>query len=98
MGAFYAVSRCDFSAMRYNAKMAIRSYRDGGTRDIAAGKNSKAARRKLPVALHGLARQRLAFLAAAASLDDLRAWPALNLHALQKDRYGQHAIRINEQY
>ena len=78
--------------------MASRGYGDQGTRDIAAGKNSKPARRVLPVVLHELARRRLAFLAAAQSLDDLRARPGLNLHALQRDRRAQHAIRINDQY
>src|SRR2546423_13257040 len=78
--------------------MAIRGYRDKGTRDIAAHINSKAARRTLPVALHDLARTRLAFLSAAQTLDDLRAWRGLNLHALEKDRAGQHAIRINDKY
>ncbi len=78
--------------------MAIRNYRDKGTRDIAAGMNSKAARRALPVELHELARRRLAFLAAALSLQDLLARPGLNLHALGGDRRGQHAIRINDQY
>lgn len=78
--------------------MAIRSYRGPGTRDVAMGMNSKIARRTLPVELHELARRRLAFLAAAQSLDDLRARPGLNLHALQRDRYGQQAIRINDKY
>ena len=76
----------------------IRSYRDKGTRDVAAGVNSKAARRKLPASLHDLARRRLAFLDAARSLEDLRARSGLNLHPLQRDRRGQHAIRINDQY
>jgi toxin HigB-1 len=78
--------------------MAIRSYRDKGSRDIAQGINSKAARRRLPVDLHEPARRRLAFLAAAQSLDDLRGWTGLNLHALERERYGQHAICINDQY
>jgi toxin HigB-1 len=78
--------------------MAIQSYRDRAARDIAASMNSKAARRMLPVELHGHAKRRLAFLAAAESLDDLRAWPGLNLHALIRDRQGQHAIRINDQF
>lgn len=78
--------------------MAIRSYKGAGTRDIAMAVNSKIARRTLPVELHDLARRRLAFLAAVISLDDLRARPGLNLHALQRERYGQHAIRINDQY
>ncbi|MGA2231270.1 MAG: type II toxin-antitoxin system RelE/ParE family toxin [Tepidisphaeraceae bacterium] len=78
--------------------MAIRDYRDAGTRDIAAGVNSKIARRVLPVHLHDLARRRLAFLAAVQSLDDLRARPGLNLHPLIRDRKGRHAMRINDQY
>jgi proteic killer suppression protein len=78
--------------------VAIRSYRDKGSRDIAAGANSKAARRLLPIEFHGLARRRLAFLAAAMSLEDLRVRPGLNLHALRHDRTGQQAIRINDQY
>jgi proteic killer suppression protein len=78
--------------------MAIRGYRDKGTRDIAAGLTSKPARSALPINLHEIARKRLAFLAGTHSLDDLRAWPSLNLHALQRDRQGQHAIRINDKY
>jgi len=78
--------------------MAIRSYRDRGSRDIAAGANSKAARKVLPASLHDLARRRLAFLNAARSLDDLRARSGLNLHELKRDRAGEYAIRINAQY
>jgi proteic killer suppression protein len=78
--------------------MPIRGYRDRGTRDVAAGLTTKAARNALPVTLHELARRRLAYLAAARSLDDLRAWPGLRLHALTGDRVGQHSIRINDQY
>ena len=78
--------------------MAIRGYRDRGTRDIAAGVNSKVARRALPAELHKLAQRTLAFLAAAQSLDDLRARSGLGLHALREDRTGEHSIRINDQY
>jgi len=78
--------------------MAIRGYLDRGTRDIAAEIPSKAARRSLPMELHEIARRRLAFLASAVSLDDLRTWPGLNLHALDHDRRGQYAIRINDKY
>ena len=78
--------------------MAIQGYGDRGTRDIAAGMNSKAARRLLPVQLHAHARRRLAFLAAAESLDDLGSRPGLNLHPLERERKGQHAIRINDQF
>src|SRR5262245_54199233 len=78
--------------------MAIRNYADRGTRDVAAGANTKSARRVRPVELHEAARRRLAFLSAAMSLDDLRARPGLNLHGLKRDRVGQCAIRINDQY
>lgn len=78
--------------------MAIRSYRDQGTRDIAAGIKSKSARKVLPLELHQVARRRLAFLAASQSLDDLRARRGLNLHPLIEERKGQHAIRINDQF
>jgi len=78
--------------------VAIRNYRDKGTRDVAAGVNSKAGRRSLPIDLHDLARRRLAYLAAAQSLDDLAARSGFDLHAMKGDRRGQHAIRINAQY
>ena len=84
--------------MRYSMDVAIRSYHDSGTRDIANGINSKAARQTLPPDLHDQARRRLAYLAAAQTLDDLRAWRGLNLHALTGNRQGQYAIRINDQY
>ena len=76
----------------------IRTYWDQGTHDVAAGLNSKAARQILPVQLHEVARRRLAYLAAAKSLVDLGTRRGLNLHPLGKDRRGQHAIRINDQY
>lgn len=78
--------------------MALLNYADQGTRDIAAGVNSKAARKVLPINLYDTARRRLAFLSAAQSLNDLRARPGLNLQGLKQDRSGQHAIRINDQY
>lgn len=78
--------------------MAIVSYRDKATRDIAAGTNSKEARKVLPASLHVVARRRLAFLAAAESLSDLTARKGLGLHSLKADRKGQHGIKINDQY
>ena len=44
------------------------------------------------------ARRRLDVLDAADSLDDLRAMRSNKLHALQGDRKGQWAIRVNEQW
>jgi proteic killer suppression protein len=37
-------------------------------------------------------------LHAAVSLDDLRVPPGNQLEALQRDRVGQHSIRINKQW
>jgi proteic killer suppression protein len=37
-------------------------------------------------------------LDAATALEDLRVPPGNRLHALEGDRQGQHAIRINDQY
>ena len=78
--------------------MAIKSYRDKGTRDIALGVDSKEARKVLPLTLHAIARKRFAFLAAVESLQDLKARNGLGLHALKNERKGQFAIKINDQY
>ena len=77
--------------------MAIQSYRDEGTRDIAESVNSKAARRTLPVHLHQPARRRLAVLDAMTSLAELSLFPGWRLEQLKGDRVGQYSIRINDQ-
>jgi toxin HigB-1 len=78
--------------------MAIQSYRDEATRDIAESINSKSARRILPVQLHSSARKRLAVLDAMTSLAELALFPGWRLEQLRGDRIGQYSIRINEQY
>lgn len=78
--------------------MAIRSYRDDGTRDIAESVNSKSARRSLPGHLHQPARRRLATLDAMTSLSDLSLFPGWRFEQLKGDRTGQYSIRINDQY
>lgn len=45
-----------------------------------------------------VARRKLRMVDAATELKDLMAPPNNKLHALGKDRQGQHAIRINDQY
>jgi toxin HigB-1 len=45
-----------------------------------------------------VALRKLDMLDAAASLNDLRSPPGNCLEALKRDRRGQHAIRINDQY
>lgn len=78
--------------------MAIKSYKDEGTRDIAQGQGTKEARKSLPVTLHQIARKRLAFLTAVESLADLKARSGLGLHALGGERRGQFSIKINDQF
>lgn len=78
--------------------MAIKSFRDKATRDIALSVDSKEARKALPATLHAIARRRLAFLAAVESMQDLKARNGLGLHALKNERKGQYAIKINDQY
>lgn len=78
--------------------MAIRSFADAATEDIANGRNTKVARRAIPRELHRLARENLMIVDAAVTLNDLAAWPSLRLEKLRGDRSGQHSIRINVQY
>ena len=64
----------------------IEGFADQGTRDIAYGVNSPAARRKLD----RLDRTR--------RLVDLTAEPGNRLETLRGNRRGQHSLRINDQY
>lgn len=49
-------------------------------------------------AIEDVARRKLNMIHAARKLDDLKVPPGNKLHKLTRDRYGQHAIRINDQY
>ena len=75
----------------------IQSFADDSTRDIWHGVNSKAARR-IPKALWPVIRRKLDQIDTAPKLDDLRVPPGNRLHALEADRAGYHAIRVNDQY
>jgi len=76
----------------------IRSFRDAGTEDLFYGRDSKAARRRLPIALWVVASRKLDAVDQAGELGDLRVPPGNRLEALRGDRAGQHSIRINDQY
>ncbi len=76
----------------------IHSFRDVGTEDIFNRVDSKRARKTCPTLLWSVARRKLEWLDSAATLTDLRVPPANHLEALQRDRIGQHSIRINGQY
>lgn len=49
-------------------------------------------------AIERVATRKLQLLDAAFNLHDLKAPPGNKLHPLDRDRAGQHAIRINDQY
>jgi proteic killer suppression protein len=72
----------------------IRSYRDKTTEAVATGKRPKG----LPASIIKVARRKLFMLENATALDDLKSPPGNKLHALTKNRAGQHAIRINDQF
>ncbi len=76
----------------------IISFKDVGTEEVYYGADTFAARRACPRQIWEVARRKLAWLAAARTLTDLRVPPANRLEALKGDRKGQHAIRINDQY
>jgi len=72
----------------------IKSFADKETQSIWEGRRS----RKLPPDIQQRALQRLAMLDAAIDIEDLRMPPSNRLHALDRDRAGQHSISINDQW
>ena len=75
----------------------IRRFADRTTEDIWNGVNSKAARR-IPNALWKGVQRELDQIDSIMKLDDLRVPPGNQLHALDGDLSGHHAIRVNDQY
>lgn len=78
--------------------MAIKTFKNKGTYEIAKGEQSKIALKLLPVELHRSARVKLAQLDATDNLMDLRSMRGLNLEKLKGERKGQWSVRINKQY
>jgi len=72
----------------------IKSFRDKKTE--ALFHEGRVARKWQAFAV--VARRKLVMLDAAESLHDLKSPPNNRLEALKRDRAGQHAIRINDQY
>jgi proteic killer suppression protein len=72
----------------------IRSFRSRETEQVWNGERS----RRLPAGIQQVARRKLRMLNNASSLGDLRIPPANRLEALARERRGQHAVRINDQY
>lgn len=71
----------------------IRSFRCRDTQRLAHDQDLPRFR-----AIQRVARRKLALLAAARRLEDLRSPPGNRLEALYGDRAGQHSIRINKQW
>lgn len=71
----------------------IVSFRDADTEALASGRRVSRF-----VQIESVARRKLRQLEIAGRLDDLRVPPGNRLEALQRDRSGQHSIRVNDQY
>jgi len=52
----------------------------------------------MPQDIARISERKLRLINRAISLQDLRVPPANHLEALKDDRYGQHSIRINDQW
>jgi toxin HigB-1 len=72
----------------------IRSFRDQKTEEVFNGRCPKG----FPSDLLKAARRKLRMLDAAHDLKDLKSPPGNRLHPLLKERAGQHAISINDQF
>lgn len=76
----------------------IGSFADAATEDLFNGVDSRAARRRLPVALWPVARRKLTQLNRVRGVRELAIPPGNRLERLRGDRRGTYSIRINEQY
>jgi toxin HigB-1 len=74
--------------------VAIQSFADAMTEAVFHGRHPKG----FPATILGVARRKLRQIHAAGSLSDLMAPPGNRLHPLVRERAGQHAIRINDQF
>jgi len=54
--------------------------------------------RRLPSDIAKRAARKLEYVNAATRLDDLKVPPGNRLHALERDREGQHSISVNDQW
>lgn len=71
----------------------IISFRDTDTEALAQGQRVKRF-----VNIETVARRKLRQLQIAGRLEDLRVPPGNRLEALKGNRFGQHSIRINDQF
>ncbi len=72
----------------------IESFRDKRTAAVFLGRTPKG----FPSDIAAVARRKLRMLDAAIRLEDLRVPPGNRLEVLERDRIGQHSIRVNDQW
>ncbi len=72
----------------------IKSFKSKVTETVFSGKCPKG----FPANIVKTARRKLEMVNAAIQLEDLKAPPGNRLEPLERDRKGQHSIRINDQY
>ena len=78
--------------------MAIKTFRNKETEEIANGNKTKRTLKILPGELHYAAYKKLVFLDNIKTIESLKAWPGLKFEYLKGSRKGQMSIRINDQY
>ena len=76
----------------------IRSFADSATEDLFNGVDSRRARAACPRELWPTLRRKLTQLNRVRDLKELAIPPGDHLERLAGDQYGQHSIRINQQY
>ena len=72
----------------------IKTFADRRTQELYATGKCK----RLPPEIVKRASRKLEYLDLATSLEDLKVPPGNRLHALERDRKGQHSISVNEQW
>ncbi|WP_205341916.1 type II toxin-antitoxin system RelE/ParE family toxin [Denitrificimonas caeni] len=72
----------------------IRTFSDKRTQELY----SKGRSKKFPSDVASRAARKLEYVHLAEQLDDLKVPPGNRLHSLSRDRQGQYAISINDQW
>lgn len=72
----------------------IKTFADRHTQELYATGKSK----RFPPDIAKRAKRKLEYIDLATRLDDLMVPPGNRLHALERERAGQHAISINDQW
>jgi proteic killer suppression protein len=72
----------------------IKTFADKRTQELF----SEGKAKRVTAELARRAARKLEYIDLATCLDDLRVPPGNQLHALEGDRQGQHAIRVNDQW